>query len=141
MKSLNDVLHLVLGQIFSDPHYSKRLRADMTRFPLVTARAAVRLFCGWVRSADPVTAMQGGVYLVLLWPRIDARLRALVVKELFSTLAAGKKTSQREAAAYALQYSKSERVVQQLKCIAQSPHVSPRLREIADDATRPLEHP
>jgi len=64
-----------------------------------------------------------------------------VVKELFPTLAAGKNTSHREAAAYALQYSKLERVVQQLKRMAQSPHVSPRLREIADDATRPLEHP
>lgn len=124
--------------LLSDPAYAKRIQRDSPELPLINASAAVSIFCHWVRKGNRVVAMEGGVCLALLFPGLSKKLRARVVNELLPLLVAGNRTSQREASAYALQYSSSRRVVRELATVAGSRRASPRLREIAQGAARSL---
>lgn len=129
------LLRIAFTPLLADPLYAKRVQRDCPELPLINVSPAVSMFCQWVRSSDRVVAMEGAVCLALLFPALSKRLRSRVVRELLPILAPGNRAFNREASAYALQYSSSRRVVRALLEMATSKKASARLREIAQGAT------
>lgn len=134
IEDLQAVLFLVFANYGGDRMMVKRLMRTASRHKIFRVSGSLEFLCDQIHYGSNVDAMQAGVNLALLFPRVSTSQWSKVERSLLRYLTDLSTTSKSEAAAYALQYSQSPRTIRLLQALSKSRSASKRLREIARES-------
>lgn len=116
----SDRLSRIVIGLAQDARHAQGIHSLFSRYSPFSVSRLVRMLCEGVMRGDRVLSMQCAVSLALLHPILSSGARRTIVGRLLPLLKVTRSKTQRTAAAYALQYSRSNKVIAEFKAMGRT---------------------